>query len=93
MEDQYQGDNSLESNSKKQGYEEVRNEILKQINQKKLVIGSRLTFKDFRMQAGNKANYQRALYYLEGAGIQVNEVIIADKVSKDVMQRVGLLNE
>lgn len=75
------------------GYEKVRNEILRRLDQKKYIIGSQLFYHDLKEYAENKTNYQRALYYLEGAGIIVNEVIITDKISKELMQRVGLAHE
>ncbi|MBC1318489.1 hypothetical protein [Listeria booriae] len=75
------------------GYEKVRNEILRKLEQKKYIVGSQLFYHDLKEHAENKTNYQRALYYLEGAGIIVNEVIITDKIPKELMQRVGLAHE
>ncbi|EAE3734151.1 hypothetical protein E4T02_14445 [Listeria monocytogenes] len=84
---------SYEPKRKLTGYEAVRNAILQGIQEKELVIGRQVYYQDYSKKAGNKANYQRALYFLEGAGIIVNEVIISDKVPKELMQRIGLVNE
>lgn len=75
------------------GYEQVRNEILTKIMEKQYTIGTVLRYHDHQKTAQNKPNYQRALYFLEGAGIQVNGVVIADKVSKELSMRVGLVHE
>ncbi|MBC1572766.1 hypothetical protein HCJ25_14045 [Listeria sp. FSL L7-1426] len=82
-----------ETTRKLNGFEKVRNAILEGVQEKKLVIGRQIYYQDYSKKAESKVNYQRALYYLEGAGIIVNEVIITDKVPKELLQRVGMINE
>ncbi len=84
---------AYETARKLNGYERVRNAILEGVQEKSLVIGRQIYYQDYSKMAENKTNYQRALYYLEGAGVIVNEVIITDKVPKELLQRVGLINE
>lgn len=81
------------SQRKLSGYEKVRNHILMQIHQKRYIIGTQLHYQDVKEQAESKIHYQRALYFLEGAGIVVNEVVITDKVPKELLQRVGIVDE
>ncbi|MBC1922989.1 hypothetical protein [Listeria grayi] len=75
------------------GYEKVRNHILIQIQKKRYIIGTQLHYQDVKEKAESKIHYQRALYFLEGAGIVVNEVVITDKVPKELLQRVGIVDE
>ncbi|WP_088840976.1 hypothetical protein [Listeria sp. ILCC797] len=95
MENQSLQENTFPRNEEQplNGYERVRNEILKKIINKHYVIGTVLRYQDHQQTAQNKPNYQRALYFLEGAGIQVNGVIISDKVPKELSQRIGLVHE
>ncbi|EGK2526859.1 hypothetical protein IOQ60_002674, partial [Listeria monocytogenes] len=77
---------AYETTRKLNGYERVRNAILEGVQEKSLVIGRQIYYQDYSKMAENKTNYQRALYYLEGAGVIVNEVIITDKVPKELLQ-------
>lgn len=71
----------------------VRNEILQRVQEKRYVVGSLLSYEDLKPYAKSKTHYERALYFLEGAGVAVNSVIITDKISKDLVKRVGLVHE
>lgn len=68
--------------------------VLWRIHNKKYTIGSRLFANEIEETLGtNKTNYKEALLFLEGAGAVMNEVVIANTVSKDIIERYGLAHE
>lgn len=66
--------------------------ILWRIKHKKYQPGSQLFFDEISKHIKlSKQHYKESLAFLEGAGMVVNEVVIADKVSPTLIERYGIL--
>lgn len=66
--------------------------VLWRIKHKKYIQGSRLFYNEIDEYVPlSKQTYKEAQAFLEGAGMVVNEVIIADKVTPTLIERYGIL--
>lgn len=66
--------------------------VMWKIHRKEYQVGSRLFYELIESKIKtSKAAYKEALAFLEGASIVVNEVVIADKVSPDLIKRYEII--
>jgi hypothetical protein len=74
--------------------EKIQLYVMWQIYNKRYTIGSKLFYDDIIAKiGGNKSAYAKARMFLEGAGLIVDEVVIADKVPNNLVERFGLIHE
>ncbi|OTN83965.1 hypothetical protein A5819_003515 [Enterococcus sp. 7E2_DIV0204] len=74
--------------------EKIQLFIMWQVLNKRYVIGSKLFYDDIEAKVGaNKQAYSKACMFLEGAGLIVDKVVIANKVPDSLVERFGLINE
>lgn len=67
--------------------------VLWRIQNKEYQTGSRLYYEELKEAIDcTKGAYREALTFLEGAGLVMNEVVVADKVPTSLVQRYGLLS-
>lgn len=70
------------------GKDSVKLYVLHEIEHKRYKVGRRLYFEDLHQKLGvTKAAYLQALEFLDGANLVVNEVVVNDKVPKDLIDR------
>lgn len=66
--------------------------VMWKVHHKEYQVGSRLFYEQIESKIKtSKAAYKEALAFLEGASIVVNEVVIADKVSPDLIKRYEII--
>lgn len=83
---------TIEANYKSN--EKIQMYVLWQILNKRYTIGSKLFFPDIESKLGvSKSALPRAKMFLEGAGVLVDDVIIADKIPNNLKERFGLIDE
>lgn len=68
--------------------------VLWRIHNKYYRLGSRLFYEELATAAkATKGTYKESLAFLEGAGVVVNEVVVADKVPSVLLERYGIVKD
>ncbi|EGO2704665.1 hypothetical protein [Enterococcus faecalis] len=75
-------------------HEKIQLFVMWQILNKRYTVGSKLFYDDINAKVGaNKQAYAKARMFLEGAGLIVDEVVIATTVPKNLVERFGLIHD
>lgn len=68
--------------------------LLWKINNKKLSVGSLIFYEELKNNFGlTKTHWNLVKEFLSGANLVVNEVVIQNTVSKELISRFGVMNE
>lgn len=74
--------------------EKIQLYVMWQIHNKRYTVGSKLFYEDIQKKVGaNKSAYAKARMFLSGAGLIVDEVVIADKLPNNLIERFGLIHD